>query len=132
MDGFAERVAAWVGKGSVVAAAAAAGEDGAPEQASTPASHTPQVGNGVGQGASGAEAGAQAPEPTAASIAVLGSEEGEMGRSERRAPHQGSFRGCAAWVLNICSEAMHALCSPSLRFAVRHLAPTQAGALVGQ
>lgn len=89
MDGFAERVAAWVGKGSAVKAAAAAGEDGASNQASTPGVHAPQVGDGSEHGASDAEEDAQALESSAASIAVLGSEEGEMGRSERRAPHQG-------------------------------------------
>ena len=111
MDGSAERLAAWVGKGSAVAATAAAGEDGAAEQVSPPAAHAPSVGDGSENGGSEAEAGARASEPSAASIAVLGSEESEMGRYERRAPHQRSLATPrrTLWVLKSCSEAMQAL-----------------------
>ena len=117
MDGFAERVAAWVGKGSTVKAAAVAGENGAPEQASEPM-RAPQGGDGDAHGASDAsqEAVLQALQSTAASIAVLGSEEGEMESSERRAPHNGvsqQFRICTSWGPGVCAHALRAAHCPA-------------------
>ena len=122
MDGFAARVAACAGKGSAVAAAAAAREDGAPEQASPPAVHAPQVGGGSGQRASGAGAGAQAAEPSAASLAVLGSEEGEMGRSERRAPRQGVL-GHAPRMNHVCAARVQQSCASTLMLVCGQQSP---------
>ncbi|KAK9826814.1 hypothetical protein WJX81_003825 [Elliptochloris bilobata] len=75
VDGFVERVAAWVGKGSTVTPTAAAGERGA-----TP-DHAHQ--EAVDSQREGSVAGSEASESSMASIAVLGSEEGEVESSER-------------------------------------------------
>lgn len=83
VDGFVERVAAWVGKGETTAAAAAAGENGAGQHGSSTARTAPHGGGAAQVG--GEEAGATESQASVTGIAVLGSEEGDIQSSERYA-----------------------------------------------